>query len=213
MTHDEAIKRVEPPQNVIADAIRQAKLSPCRSKRGVAVFQGDTVFVSACNHQVPPRVCDGSPACKATCNQTAIHAEQACLIGSSRLLRGFDMLHVKVVDGALVPSGGPSCVQCSKLMVAAGIAGMWLYHAEGWRRYPIDEFHQQSVEFLLRGSGVSSMRKDDQGAPLLPGDQPRFACQQRGAAGLFRLLALAKRVEVCEAQILALAIPIATRDS
>jgi hypothetical protein len=55
-------------------------------------------------------------------------------------------LHVKTVNGELVPSGGPSCVQCSKLALVCGIAGFWLYHEEGWRRYPMQEFHQLSIE-------------------------------------------------------------------
>jgi hypothetical protein len=59
--------------------------------------------------------------------------------------QGCDMLHVKTVDGELVPSGGPSCVQCSKLALAAGIAGVWLFHEDGWRRYGAVEFHELSL--------------------------------------------------------------------
>lgn len=51
-----------------------------------------------------------------------------------------DLVHVKVVhgplaDGKLVAGGGPSCVQCSRLIVDVGfIAGVWLHEAtpEEW---------------------------------------------------------------------------------
>jgi hypothetical protein len=49
----------------------------------------------------------------------------------------------------LVPSGGPSCAQCSKLALAAGIVGVWLYHENGWRRYGAGEFHRLSLLALV----------------------------------------------------------------
>lgn len=55
------------------------------------------------------------------------------------------MLHVKVVNKEIVPSGPPSCVECSKLALAAGIGFFWLYHDEGWKRYAMLDFHEQSI--------------------------------------------------------------------
>jgi deoxycytidylate deaminase len=133
----------KPSEGMIAEAIRGSKNSPCRSKRGVVIYgEGKPVFA---RWNWKPGGCDGSAACKATCNQTAVHAEQQALVHAGRWSNGAEMLHVKTVDGALVPSGGPSCVQCSKLVVAAGIAGVWLFHADGWRRYVADEFHRLSI--------------------------------------------------------------------
>ena len=56
-----------------------------------------------------------------------------------------EALHVKAVNGALVPSGGPSCVQCSKMLLVCGVAGIWLYHADGWQRYKASDFHARSL--------------------------------------------------------------------
>lgn len=158
MVDDSTGRRLNPPFNVILDAVRASKLSPCRSKRGAVVFRGDTVFTSGCNHQVPPLTCDGSDACKATCRQTAVHAEQVALNGTGAHVRGCDLLHVKTVDGQLVPSGPPSCVQCSKLAALSGIAGVWLYHAEGWKRYHVNEFHELSARASLTDAQATIAR-------------------------------------------------------
>lgn len=138
--------REQPPPDIVAAALRAAAQSPCRSKRGAAIFTNTRLVVTGFNHR--PDGCDGSALCKASCRVTAIHAEQDALLGVSVLAEGADMLHVKSVDGALVPSGPPSCVQCSKALLHAGIANMWLYHADGWKRYPAREFHWLSLAAL-----------------------------------------------------------------
>jgi hypothetical protein len=74
-----------------------------------------------------------------------------------------EMLHVKVeqVNGVWVgvTSGGPSCPDCSKLILECGIAGMWLYEdsPEGPRlvRYTADEFH----DLTLRNCGLHPYKK------------------------------------------------------
>lgn len=142
-----------PPSWAIDAAIASSKLSPCRSKRGVAVFvaRSHLIVGSGCNQQIQPFECDGSHACKVICRESAIHAEQAALLQAGRSAVGCDLVHVKTVDGDLVPSGGPSCVQCSKLVVPAGILGVWLLHDTGWRRYEAQEFHRLSVEARFQG--------------------------------------------------------------
>jgi deoxycytidylate deaminase len=136
---------MEPPDAVVNAAIRASTLSPCRSKRGAVVFDDDGVMAVGYNHKPAGFECDGSAECKAHCRIEALHAEQHALVNEAELV-GSDMLHVKTVDGTLVPSGAPSCVECSKLILAAGIAGMWLYHADGWRRYELPEFHSLSIK-------------------------------------------------------------------
>lgn len=135
----------QPPQHVVDFAVEVSQWSPCRSKRGVVVFRGDDIITHGHNYKPRGFECDGSAECKATCRVEAVHAEQHALLYRGSDARGADMLHVKTTNGALVPSGGPTCVQCSKLMVAAGMAGMWLFHADGWRRYDIAEFHRLSL--------------------------------------------------------------------
>jgi hypothetical protein len=55
------------------------------------------------------------------------------------------MLHIKVVDGKPVTSLGPSCGDCSKLILASGIWYMWLLHDKGWTVYTAAQFHYLSV--------------------------------------------------------------------
>jgi deoxycytidylate deaminase len=141
----------EPPQHLIDLAVQVSGWSPCRSKRGSVIFDRDgNVIAHGHNYKPQGFECDGSEACKATCRVEAIHAEQRALLEAGSRARGAEMLHVKSVDGKLVPSDGPSCVQCSKLGLAAGVRAMWLYHENGWRRYPTDEWHRLSLAALLR---------------------------------------------------------------
>lgn len=136
---------VAPPSHIVDFAVQVAGQSPCQSKRGVVIFDGDNVITNGYN--VKPRGfdCDGSDACKATCRVEAVHAEQIALLAAGAKAHQADLLHVKTVNGQLVPSGGPSCIQCSKLALVAGIAGVWLYHDSGWRRYKASEFHTLSL--------------------------------------------------------------------
>lgn len=142
-------------------AVEEARRSPCQSKRGAVIFDARGVVAHGFNRQVPPLVCDGSDACKRTCRHSAVHAEQAALLAAGVMARGRDMLHVKVVDGGLVPSGGPSCGQCSRLIVCAGIRHMWLFHEDGWRRYDAEEFHRLSVEAELAGRTSMTEARED----------------------------------------------------
>lgn len=137
----------EPLRTAVELAVEAAGYSPCRSKRGAVIFRGDRIISYGFNQKPGGFACDGSSACKATCRSEAVHAEQDALIKAlaNEDVAAADMLHVKVVAGQLVPSGGPSCVQCSKLALAAGIGWFWLYHDDGWKRYPIREFHALSI--------------------------------------------------------------------
>lgn len=136
----------EPPSYAVIAAQLAAMKSPCaKSKRGAALFDsviaeggaragrrnpmlyGGTGF----NGQPTPFRCDGSKACRAACGQLCLHAEQRAIIEAIRSddvgPRGADLVHVKVVDGVVVPGGGPSCWQCSRLVVDSGIRGVWLF--------------------------------------------------------------------------------------
>lgn len=138
-----------PPGKFVEAALAAASQSPCQSKRGVALFSmnRDPQIVSI-GYNYKPRgfACDGSDACKATCREEALHAEQVALVTAGVKANGCDCLHVKSVNGGLVPSGGPSCVACSKLLLACGVVGVWLYDVEGWDRYQTHEFHRLSLE-------------------------------------------------------------------
>lgn len=128
-------------------AIRAAFESPCQSKRGAVIWGKGGVVSIGRNHQPQPFPCDGSDRCKENCGKTAIHAEQSAILKTEpALIIGSQMLHVKVEDGKLVPSGPPSCLECSKLILESGIAYMWLYHETGWKWYTAAEFHRATCE-------------------------------------------------------------------
>lgn len=167
----------EPPPHVVELAIEVSACSPCQSKRGAVLFKGDYVVSHGFNYKPRAFACDGSDTCKATCRSEAVHAEQQALLSADHP-HGADLLHVKTIDGKLVPSGGPSCVECSKLALAAGIAGVWLFHAvDGWLRYDIEDFHRLSL-------GAAPAPRTP------PQEKGRSETLQRIAAGLERVLFL-----------------------
>lgn len=178
-----------PPQAVIDRAVAEATRSPCRkSARGVVIYaptakspadgpppwspQGAVVFGRGTNGPPAPFVCDGTDLCRAACRRLCVHAEARAILEAvsrrtggqkrDRPLAGFDALHVKVVDGMLVAGGGPSCVQCSVLVLETGLDGFWLYEemdATGrgvWMRYTAEQFHAASLSAhelpIIRGS-------------------------------------------------------------
>jgi hypothetical protein len=142
-----------PPQMAVSAAIASANSGPCgKSKRGVSAYREWPVpHVIARGHNAPPRgfACDGSDACKAACPKVCIHAEQAVLMQEffgPRFGEPAYLVHVKTVGGELVVSGGPSCWQCSRMIVAdTRIGGIWLFHEEGWRLYEPVEFHRLTL--------------------------------------------------------------------
>lgn len=141
-------QEMQPPSHIVDLAVEISVMSPCRSKRGAVVFQPSNGNLVSHGYNYKPRGfgCDGSEVCKQTCRTEAIHAEQQALFAGGKWVEGSDLLHVRTIDGLVVPSGGPSCAQCSKLALVTGIVGVWLFHETGWRRYAIVEFHQLSIE-------------------------------------------------------------------
>lgn len=139
-------------EDFVGIALETAAGSPCRSQRGAVAFTGNELegreLVAVGFNQKPGGTCDGSERCKATCRREAVHAEQAMLASGVDLTfaGAVEVIHVKRAGGRLAPSGGPDCVECSKLLMFAGVIAVWLYHVDGWRRYPIEEFHRLSIE-------------------------------------------------------------------
>jgi len=136
-------------------AVDSANNSKCKSQRGVVIWNRKVGLVSYGWNAPPlPHVCDGSEKCRANCAKTAVHAEQSALmklpmvpfiIEAAGGIGECEMLHVKVVDGKAVTSEKPSCWQCSKLILAAGLKYMWLYQSEGYVKYTPEEFHEQTL--------------------------------------------------------------------
>ena len=134
------------------DALEAATIaaasSPCqKSKRGVVIFHRQYgLSVTGCNHPPLPLVCDGTKECRKVCNKICIHAEEDALLKNGAPLVGYEMLHVKVVDGKPVASGPPSCWRCSPVILHAKLKAMWLLHEDGLRAYYPLEFHIMTLE-------------------------------------------------------------------
>lgn len=155
-----------PPELIVSLAVDTANRSPCaKSKRGVVIFEAGgtvgTIYGNAFNSQPWPYECNSSDECKAACGRLCVHAEQRAIFQMLRpgdielALRQWQrpadlelqLLHVKTVDGKLVPSRQPSCDQCSKLIVEVGIRRVWLYEGEGaWSCYDAVTFHRYTLK-------------------------------------------------------------------
>lgn len=136
-------------EQALERAVRMAAQSPCeKSKRGVAIWDPELFDILCANHNHPPRgfSCDGSEECRANCGKHCVHAEMAAILDAKSGLHRCHMIHVKVVDGEAVPSGPPSCAECSKHILEAGIKVMWLLHEDGLRGYTALEFHELSLQ-------------------------------------------------------------------
>jgi deoxycytidylate deaminase len=135
---------MKPPAFALGAIERLASCSPCiKSKRAAVVFDANSqrLWGSGFNTPPSPMHCDGSDACRRDCGKICIHAEQMALRAAIEhrvgefgapgdgvsSLAGLTMLHVKVVDGKVVPGGPPSCWQCSREVLDAQLAGFWLY--------------------------------------------------------------------------------------
>lgn len=138
-------------------AVTAARYSTCqKSQRGVVIWRrcaGPAGILShGWNHPAVGR-CDGSAACRRDCSKTCVHAEMYALTDAAQLgkgIRGAEMLHVKVVDGEPVPSGPPSCWQCSRHIAFSGLVAMWLLEEVDGEprlvRYNPVEFHRLTLE-------------------------------------------------------------------
>jgi deoxycytidylate deaminase len=146
----------QPPQVVIDLAVQNAMKSPCaKSKRGVVIYSHGLygeLFIDGVGFNGPPWPfeCDGSDACKRDCPRVAVHAEQRAIYAATDLSRETFLVHVKVVDGELVPGKGPCCDQCSKLILDAHIRHVWLYEDGGngvgmWIVYEAAGFHRVTL--------------------------------------------------------------------
>lgn len=129
-------------------AITEASRSPCaKSQRGVVIFNEEGLLAKGFNHPPPPFACGRDDGCREQCNRVCVHAEQAALVqyqgdGGPRP----SMIHVEAVEGDAVPSGGPSCWQCSRLiLLVPRLVGIWLLHEDGLRLYDPLTFHRETL--------------------------------------------------------------------
>lgn len=145
------------PEHALRYAVKVAGRSPCaKSKRGVVVFNEYKIL--SLGYNTPTiGVCRGTDECRMACPKICVHAEQTALLsaafeyGEQRATRPWDtspieLLHVKVTDNVPVPSGPPSCAECSKLILASHfIERVWLLHEQGLVSYTPQDFHRQTL--------------------------------------------------------------------
>jgi hypothetical protein len=130
---------IAPPDQVVKLALEVASRSPCRSKRGVVLYDPRGA-PSGAGHNGPPNdTCPGRAICTGTCSQRAVHAEvralRAAQIGRTATaalggrLEPLDLVHVeRAADGEVVACDGPSCPGCAAQILDSGfVGGVWLY--------------------------------------------------------------------------------------
>jgi len=127
----------EPDQFMIDHALRVAAGSPCRSKRGVVLYDMQTGAFRGAGYNGPPRdaPCPGRAVCAGICGQRSVHAETRALrAGEVYRTLGhppgpYDLIHVELAaDGGVVACDGPSCWQCAREVLDVGfVGGVWLY--------------------------------------------------------------------------------------
>lgn len=135
-------------------AIAIAQMSTCaKSKRGAIMAHPDThTIFEAFNG--PPRTfeCTRDTECWSSCNRVAVHAEERLLLtpGARAYAPGSHIVHARVNSetGDLLPSGCPSCWQCSRMIVECEVGWVWLYHDDGeWTPYQAAAFHELTLKF------------------------------------------------------------------
>lgn len=172
-----------PPDYVIAAAIETAERSPCaKSHRGVVLFNSEEAdrevnangFMNAKERRHfrenfvvvsrgfngPPKgfACNATDACRASCAKVCLHAEDRAIRAALGCddVQDLELVHVEVVDGKVVACDGPKCWQCSRLVLDAGVRGVWLYERllaepgrnerDEWVFYTADAFHHATLK-------------------------------------------------------------------
>ena len=100
-----------PPDQTIKLALEIAARSPCRSKRGVVLYDSLGAPCGAGHNGPPNDACPGREICAGACSQLAVHAEVRALraaqitrtataaLGGRR--KPLDMVHVELSDEVL----------------------------------------------------------------------------------------------------------------
>ena len=133
----------------MSQAAQLSMSSPCeRDKRGVIIVKGGKLIGKGVNAPPPGFRCE--PAhCQPTCRTYAVHAEMNAIIHARDLgndVRDARMYHARGEQGQLVDSRPPRCADCSRHVIAFGIAEFVLKHNEGYTVYGAYEFNGLSLE-------------------------------------------------------------------
>jgi deoxycytidylate deaminase len=134
-------------------------VKPARPDDGSGRSGGDNEVIGE-GYNAPPldkeenRMCDkefgpGKPKYDKTC---CMHAEWRAIMDAFRRnpekLTGSKLYFTRVDEnGDILKSGKPLCTVCSRMALDAGIEKFVLWHEEGIREYPTDEYNRLSYEY------------------------------------------------------------------
>lgn len=144
----------EPSVDEMIEAARHLVAS-CQKSRRVVFLKPRDEEIMIFGTNTPFIACTGTAECRRDCGKICVHAEQAALISAGPKAMGSEVFHLKIEDEKPVFSGPPSCVECSKLMLHAGVSGVWLYQESGWRRWTAVEFHEETLTTLRLTGGAN----------------------------------------------------------
>lgn len=158
-----------PPAPMIKLALQIASLSPCRSKRGVVLYDPRGASIGVGHNGPPNDTCPGRTICSGTCGQRSVHAEVRAL-RAAQITRGtkaarggtleyLDLVHVELAtDGGVVACDGPSCPGCAAQILDDGfVSGVWLYEVVNCRFCAVgDRF--VAPGFHLIGNGPATWK-------------------------------------------------------
>jgi deoxycytidylate deaminase len=126
-----------------------------KSKRGVVIAKDNKIIGKGTNNPPGNFECNLKD-CYDICRNYTVHAEQNAIFDALKKNNNLEdsrLYHVKFKDGIPQYSGSPSCVECSKLILRAGIEEVVLEHAnKEFALYTAEEFHLLSLEYLKRAS-------------------------------------------------------------
>lgn len=149
MTHEECFEK----------AAEQARLATCRrAKCGSIVVLGGEVVGTGYNSPAgnAEHMCDlefgqsPKPKSDRTC---CMHAEWRAIlaaVATGKKLAGGTLYFTRVDDsGQILRSGEPYCTVCSRFALDVGLAHFALWHDDGIKLYPTDEYNRLSYQFHM----------------------------------------------------------------
>jgi len=158
-----------PPEWAIDQAVQAANESPCQKRKvGISIYRKIRPAGAGCelvintldtgyNGPPGPVVCHGTRECRDACSKRCVHAETRAIYslaqpsigepdGLAHFTNELRMVHVKLDDaGRVMACDGPSCIECSKLILDVGIGGIWLFEQgipRRWIYYTALRFHE-----------------------------------------------------------------------
>lgn len=148
---------IAPPDQVVKLALEVASRSPCRSKRGVVLYDPHGAPSGAWHNGPPKDACPGSAICTGTCSQRAVHAEvralraaQIARTATAALggrLEPLDLVHVeRAADGCRFCAAGDRFIAPDIHLIGNGPGTLTCEAEASWHHYSAEEFFRLTLE-------------------------------------------------------------------